>query len=106
MDFTYCRAWVGFAYVSSILDVFAREIVAWHVTTGRDAELVMTPLRMVIWRCEREGHPLERDELIGHAYAGSQYTPFSSPSTWTSRASLRRSGQSAALPTVRPSGIA
>lgn len=74
MDFTYVRTWVGFVYVSFIVDVFAQRIVAWHAATCKDVELVMTPLRMAIWQRDRDGHPIERDQLIGHADAGSQYT--------------------------------
>jgi transposase InsO family protein len=74
MDFTYCRTWAGFVYVSFIVDVFAQKIVAWHASTSKAVELVMTPLRMAIWQRQREGHPIERDQLIGHADAGSQYT--------------------------------
>ena len=74
MDSTYCRTWAGFVYVSFIVDVFAQKIVAWHAATSKDVELVMTPLRMAIWQRQREGHPIERDELIGHSDAGSQYT--------------------------------
>ena len=46
MDFTYCRTWAGFAYVSFVVDVFTQKIVAWHAATSKDVELVMTPLRM------------------------------------------------------------
>lgn len=74
MDFTYCRTWAGFTYVSFIVDVFAQKIVAWHVATCKDVELVLTPLRMAAWQRQREGHPIERQKLIGHADAGSQYT--------------------------------
>lgn len=74
MDFTYCRTWVGFVYVAFILDVFAQKIVAWHAATVRDADLVLVPLKMAIWQREREGHPIEPGELIGHSDAGRQYT--------------------------------
>jgi len=74
MDFTYVRTWVGFVYVAFVLDVFAEKILAWHAATVRDAELVMTPLRMATWQRQREGHPFERDKLISHSDAGSQYT--------------------------------
>jgi len=67
MDLAYCRTWVGFACVSFIVDVFAQRIVAWHAATSKDVELVMTPLRMATWQRQREGHPIERDQLIGHA---------------------------------------
>jgi len=46
MDFTYCRTWQGFVYVSFIVDVFAQKVVAWHAATSKDVDLVMTPLRM------------------------------------------------------------
>jgi transposase InsO family protein len=41
---------------------------------GKDVELVMVPLRMATWQRRREGHPVERGQLIGHSDAGSQYT--------------------------------
>jgi len=74
MDFTYVRAWTGFVYVSFVVDVFAQKIVGWHCATSKDVELVMTPLRIATWQRHRDGHPVERGELIGHADAGSQYT--------------------------------
>ena len=74
MDFTYVRTWVGFVYVAFIVDVYAQKILAWHAATVRDTDLVMTPLKMAIWQRDREGHPIEPGELIGHSDAGSQYT--------------------------------
>ena len=74
MDFTYVRSWVGFVYVAFILDVFAQRIIAWNVATSKAVELVDVPLRMALRQRSREGHPVVRDELIGHADAGSQYT--------------------------------
>lgn len=40
----------------------------------RDADLVLTPLKMAIWQRGREGHPITPGELIGHSDAGRQYT--------------------------------
>ena len=34
----------------------------------------MTPLRMAIWQRDRDGHPIQRGQLIHHSDAGSQYT--------------------------------
>jgi transposase InsO family protein len=84
MDFTYVRTWIGFTYVSFIVDVFAQKIVSWHAATSKDVDLVMTPLRMAIWQRDRDGHPIEAGELIGHADAGSQYTSI----TFTERLDL------------------
>ena len=47
--YTYVRSWAGFCYVAFIVDVFAQKIVAWHATTSKTTELVMTPLRMALW---------------------------------------------------------
>ena len=73
-DFTYVRTWAGFVYVAFILDVFSRRIVAWHASTSKHTDLVMTPLRMALWQRDREGHPVEAGTLIHHSDAGSQYT--------------------------------
>ena len=73
-DFTYVRTWAGWVYVAFILDVFAQRIVAWHATTSKDVELVMTPLRMAIWQRDHDGRPVVGGELIHHSDAGSQYT--------------------------------
>ena len=74
MDFTYVRTWGGFVYVAFILDVFAQKIVAWNAANTKAVALVEVPLRIALWQREREGHPIVRGELIGHADAGSQYT--------------------------------
>ena len=73
-DFTYVRTWAGFCYVAFILDVFAQKIVAWHASTSKATDLVMTPLRIALWQRDRDGHPPAAGELICHSDAGSQYT--------------------------------
>ncbi len=74
MDFTYVRTWVGFVYVAFVLDVFAQRIVAWNAASSKAVELVDVPQRIALWQRGREGRPIERNQLIGHADAGSQYT--------------------------------
>ncbi len=73
-DFTYCRTWAGFVYVAFIVDVFAQRIVAWHASTSKATDLVMTPLRIALWQRDRDGHPIVPGQLIQHSDAGSQYT--------------------------------
>ena len=73
-DFTYVRTWAGFVYVAFILDVYAQRIVAWHASTSKVTDLVMTPLRMALWQRDHEGNPVTASELIHHSDAGSQYT--------------------------------
>ena len=33
-DFTYVATWMGFVYVAFVIDMFARRIVGWRVSTG------------------------------------------------------------------------
>jgi transposase InsO family protein len=72
-DFTYVRTWSpAWVYVAFIVDVFSQRIVAWHASTSKVTDLVMTPLRMAIWQRDHEGHPVAAGELIHHSDAGSQ----------------------------------
>ena len=60
--------------MSLIVDVFSQRIVAWHASTSKATDLVMTPLRMALWQRDHEGHPVVAADLIHHSDAGSQYT--------------------------------
>ncbi len=74
-DFTYVRTWSpAWVYVAFIVDVYSQRIVAWHASTSKATDLVMTPLRMAIWQRDHDGHPIVAAELIHHSDAGSQYT--------------------------------
>ena len=73
-DFTYVRTWAGFVYVAFIVDVFAQKIVAWHASTSKATDLVMTPLRIALWQRDRDGRQPAPGQLIHHSDAGSQYT--------------------------------
>ncbi|MFM1856458.1 MAG: hypothetical protein RLZ83_1767, partial [Pseudomonadota bacterium] len=39
-DFTYVSTWQGFAYVAFVVDVFARVIVGWRVSSSMKADFV------------------------------------------------------------------
>ncbi len=100
-DFTYVRSWAGWVYVAFILDVYAQRIVAWHAATCKDVELVMTPLRMAVWKRAREraSDPgLVADPSLERRQPG--HLESSSPSTSTWRASGPRWGQSAKITTT------
>jgi putative transposase len=68
-DFTYVWTWQGFVYVAFVVDVFARYIVGWRVSTSMRTEFVLDALEQALYarRPEREG------ELIHHSDRGSQY---------------------------------
>ena len=61
-------------YVSFIVDVYAQRILAWHASTSKSTDLVMTPLRMALWERDRDANPPDPHELIHHSDAGSQNT--------------------------------
>jgi putative transposase len=68
-DFTYVSTWQGFVYVAFVIDVFARRIVGWRVSSSMHTEFVLDALEQALYarRADREG------ELIHHSDRGSQY---------------------------------
>ena len=73
-DFTYVPAHCGTVYVAFVLDTFSRRIVGWSAATSKATPLVLGALEMGLWQRDREGR--ERQGLIHHSDAGSQYTSF------------------------------
>jgi putative transposase len=68
-DFTYVSTWQGFVYVAFVVDVFARRIVGWRVSSSMQTDFVLDALEQALYarRAEREG------ELVHHSDRGSQY---------------------------------
>ncbi len=66
-DFTYVATWSGFVYVAFVIDVYARCIVGWRVSTSMKTELVLDALEEALWARKN------RRELIHHSDRGSQY---------------------------------
>lgn len=67
-DFTYVSSWQGMVYVAFVIDVFARKIVGWRVSTSMTTGFVLDALNQAI--CQRA--PSEADNLIHHSDRGSQ----------------------------------
>lgn len=68
-DFTYVSSWQGMVYVAFVIDVFARRIVGWCVSTSMTTGFVLDALNQAI--CQRT--PSGADGLIHHSDRGSQY---------------------------------
>jgi transposase InsO family protein len=81
-DFTYVPTWSGTVYVAprhghsdpwrshgSIIDVFARRIVGWRVSTSMTTQFVLDALEQALWQRK----PLGSKSLIHHSDRGSQY---------------------------------
>lgn len=68
-DFTYVSTWQGWLYVAFVIDVFARRIAGWRVSTSMKTDFVLDALEQALY-----AHQPERDSvLIHHSDRGSQY---------------------------------
>jgi putative transposase len=68
-DFTYVSTWQGFVYVAFIIDVFARRIVGWRVSSSMRTDFVLDALEQALY----ERQPAEQGSLVHHSDRGSQY---------------------------------
>ena len=68
-DFTYVATWAGFVYVAFVIDVFARRIVGWRVSSSLRTDFVLDALEQAIYaRCDDSV-----GDLVHHSDRGSQY---------------------------------
>ena len=89
-DLTYVPTWKGFVYVAFVIDVFARMIVGWRVSTSRSTRSnkhCMHDRRTSVW-CTT-------------AIVASSTSRFATPSACPTRASNLRSAPSATRSTTR-----
>ena len=68
-DFTFVSTWQGTVYVAFVIDVFARKIVGWRVSTSMTTALVLDALNQAISQRLSSKAP----GLIHHSDRGSQY---------------------------------
>jgi len=66
-DITFVATWRGFVFVAFVVDVFARRIVGWRVSTSIKTDLVLDALEQAIYARGKA------DDLIHHSDRGSQY---------------------------------
>jgi transposase InsO family protein len=68
-DFTYVSTWQGWLYVAFVVDVFARRIVGWRVSTSMTTDFVLDALEQALY----DRQPERDSSLIHHSDRGSQY---------------------------------
>ncbi len=68
-DFTYVSTWQGWLYVAFVIDVFARRIVGWRVSSSMRTDFVLDALEQALWARQ----PERNDSLVHHSDRGSQY---------------------------------
>ena len=74
-DFTYVATWRGFVYVAFVIDVFARCMVGWRVSSSLRTDFVLDALEQAIYARCGDGptdliHPSDR----GTQYLSMRYT--------------------------------
>ena len=67
-DVTYVSTWQGWVYVAFVIDVFARRIVGWRVSSSMRTDLVLDALEQASYNRQ----PGRQDALIHHSDRGSQ----------------------------------
>ena len=67
-DFTYVSTWQGWLYVAFVIDVFARRIVGWRVSSSMRTDFVLDALEQALY----DRQPERSDALIHHSDRGSQ----------------------------------
>jgi transposase InsO family protein len=68
-DFTYVSTWQGWLYVAFVIDVYARRIVGWRVSSSMQTDFVLDALEQALFD-RRPGHA---DALVHHSDRGVQY---------------------------------
>jgi putative transposase len=68
-DFTYVATWRGFVYVAFVIDIFARRIVGWRVSSSLATDFVLDALAQAIY--DRRAASVE--DLVHHSDRGTQY---------------------------------
>ena len=68
-DLTYVPTWRGFAYVALVIDVFARRIVGWRVSSSLRSDLALDALEQALYDRQLDG----AERLIHHSDRGVQY---------------------------------
>ena len=66
-DLTYVATWAGFVYVAFVIDVFARSIVGWRVSSSLRSDLALDALEQALHA------RAPTDDLVHHSDRGGQY---------------------------------
>jgi transposase InsO family protein len=65
-DFTYVLTWQGWLYMAFIIDVFARRIVGWRVSTTMTTDFVLDALEQALYARQ----PADSDTRVHHSDRG------------------------------------
>ena len=91
----YVATWRGFVYVAFVIDIFARRIVGWRVSSSLATDFVLDALDQAIY----DRYAITGD-LVHHSDRGTQYVSCATRNDWRTPASSRRSAAAATRMTV------
>ena len=86
-DFTYVSTWQGWLYVAFVIDVFARRIVGWRVSSSMHTDFVLDALEQALYARQPERADGSDPSL---AIEDRNTSPFATASGWPKLASSRR----------------
>jgi putative transposase len=66
-DITYIRTYEGFLFLAVVMDLFARNIIGWSMSSRIKEDIVLDALTMAYWRRKPE------NKVMLHSDQGSQY---------------------------------
>jgi putative transposase len=73
-DFTYIKFMGSFIYLATIIDVYTREILGWHISVRHDTQLVLGAIKHAIKRTKTTPLYLHSDQ--GSEYDAKAYEQF------------------------------
>ena len=101
-DITYIRTFSGWVYAAFVIDVFARRVVGWQLSTSLHTDLVLDALEMGIWTRRRAGWDLSQLSHHSDRLNVDNIEPFDTPTVLLMPRLLPRSGPRATV-TITPS---
>lgn len=72
-DFTHIRFHCRWVYLATIMDIYTREVVGWHILTKHNTELVIGAFTHAL---QKRGPPTILHSDQGSEYASKQYTSY------------------------------
>jgi len=67
-DIIYVKTYEGFLFVAVVMNLYARNIVGWSMSSRMTDDLVLSALTMAYWRRK------QANKVMLHSDQGSQYT--------------------------------
>ena len=96
-DFTYVSTWQGWLYVAFVIDVFARRIVGWRVSSSMTTDFVLDALEQALYARQ----PSNDGTLVHHSDRGRYISAFATASGPPRSRSSHRSAVGATVTTMR-----